>query len=136
MKKRIIIFAGFILIGFIIGLGINLFSNYKKEKEAKISAQIQKDTSAFITRAQDEFNSTNLKASDISRRIVEDFNSNIKNPYDKKLQAYTFDKNCASCSNVEAFDSENTIIITTYNSKGKLEARTIIKPTSFVTYSK
>ncbi len=137
MKKNRIVLIVIIVSILILIFGFDFLLKLKKQKEIKISNQITADSSAFITKALDEFNNNkNAKASTVANKIVEEFNQNLKNPYCKNKKAYTYEKNCKACNSVEYFDDENTIIITTYNKKGLLEARTIIKPPSFVTYSK
>ena len=52
------------------------------------------------------------------------------------ITSFTFDTNCKGCNSVEYDDKLTMIILTTYNKRGDLIARTVIKPPSFVTYTK
>ena len=72
----------------------------------------------------------------IRKKIADELNLIAKNPYDKKAKAYTFDINCKACNSIEYDDNLCMVILTTYNKRGDLIARTVIKPPSFVTYNK
>lgn len=119
----------------LVALGVYFYPGYVEKQKAKEAAQIKTDTTAFVQKALDEFrNNKGAKATDIAQKIVDELNNAIKTSRNNKENTYTFEASCKSCHSVETDDALEMIILTTYNNKGKLVARTVIKPPSFVTY--
>ena len=101
------------------------------------AAKIKNDNQIFISKSLEEFASDKkAKPSEIAKKVSDELNVVTVNPYNKKSQAYTFEKGCKGCNIVEFDDAMEMIILTTYDKKGELIARTVIKPPSFVTYNK
>ena len=121
-----------------IALGIYYSPNFMHKKEVMMAAKIKSDNAVFTSKALEEFaKDKKIKSSDVAQKVAEELNLTAVNPYNKKEAAYTFDINCTKgCNTVEYDDSLSMIILTTYNKKGELMARTVIKPPSFVTYAK
>lgn len=117
--------------------GIYYSPRFMQNQEVMKAAKIKSDNAIFTSKVLEEFASNKeAKSSDVAQKILDELNEKSKNPYDKKAAAYTFDTKCKGCSSVEYDDSLEMIILTTYNKKGDLIARTVIKPPSFVTYTK
>lgn len=120
-----------------IAIGVYYSPNFMHKQEVMKAAKIKADNAIFTSKALEEFaKDKNIKSSDVAQRITDELNLTSVNPYNKKAQAYTFDLNCKGCNSVEYDDALSMIILTTYNKKGELIARTVIKPPSFVTYTK
>ena len=120
-----------------IGIGIYtspyLFKDQKMMKAAKIKA----DSSIFTAKILEEFaQNKSLKASIATKQVCEELNATMINPYNKKSPAYTFELNCNGCNSVEYDDNAQMVTITTYDTRGEMIARTVIKPPSFVKYEK
>ncbi len=136
MKK---ILLGGVMISILasIGLGFYFFPDIKKKKEAKKIEKINEVTSVFVNKILEEFNQNpSIKPSNAAQKVVDELNPVTHNPYNKNQATYTFETECKSCNSIQYDDSLNMIIITTYDKKGGLDARTVIKPPSFVTYTK
>ena len=137
MNKNIIKITIFLIILCAIGILISPRFEFGKKQEIAAAAKIKTDNEIFISKALDEFSKSNhKKPSEIAQMITEELNLTAKNPYNKKEKAYTFEMNCKGCNSVDFDDSLSMIILTTYNKKGELVARTVIKPPSYVTYYK
>ena len=135
--KKITLIEVIVLILVLIGVGIFYSPYFIQKQETMKAAKIKADNAIFTSRALEEFaQNKNIKSSDVAKKLVENLNSTMKNPYDKKKPAYTFEQNCFGCNNVSYDDEANMILLTTYDKKGELVARTVIKPPSFVVYSK
>lgn len=118
-------------------LGIYFLPNMINKKEDMILAKIKSDNAIFTSKVLELFaKNPNQKPSQIAQTVLDELNTISKNPYDKNLKAYTFEKDCKGCSSVEYDDKLIMVIVTTYDKKGDLIARTVIKPPSFVTYLK
>lgn len=118
-------------------LVIYFIPKFTPDKEAQKAAKLKANNAIFTAKVVEEFASNkNAKASDIAKKVVENLNKTTKNPYDKNLEAYTLEGECASCSNITYDDSIQMVIVTSYDKKGGLIARTVIKPPSFVTFNK
>ncbi len=136
MKKTIVI-ALLVLILASIGVGCYFLPDFRKKQEAKRIEKVSQVNSVFVTKILEEFNlNPMIKPSRAAQKIVDELNSKTKNPYDSKNQTYTFEADCKGCSSVQFDDNLNLIIITTYDKKGVLDARSVIKPPSVVTYTK
>lgn len=130
--KLIILFA--IILAFVLAGCLNKTA---VKKEQKVFDLIKKNNAAFTSKVLDEYNNgSNLKASNVVEKTVNEMNEVTSNPFNKKQKAFTYDLNCTNCTTVEFQDSQNSIILTTLDKKGKLIARTVIKPPSYVTYTK
>lgn len=99
-------------------------------------AQIQTNASIFTSKALSEF-STNpkMKASIISKKLIEELNAVNKNPLSKQEVAYAVEK-CKGCVVINSDDKLNSITVEAYSSEDALLVRTVIQPPSFVTYTR
>ena len=121
----------------LIAIGIYYSPNFTNKQEVMMAAKIKADSAMFTSKSLEEFaQNKNAKPSDVAQKVADELNATGKNPYDKKAQAFTFDTNCKGCNSVEYDDKLTMIILTTYNKRWDLIARTVIKPPSFVTYTK
>ena len=136
IKKITAIEISVLILAFI-AIGIYYSPHFMLKQEVMMAAKIKADNAIFTSKALEEFASNeNIKPSEVAQKISEELNETSRNPYDKKQQAYTFDLTCKGCNSVEFDDNLKMIVLTTYNKKGDLIGRTVIKPPSFVTYSK
>ena len=120
-----------------VALGVYYSPNFMHKQETMKAAKIKADNAIFTSKALEEFaKNKSAKSSEIAQKILDELNLTTINPYNKKAPAYTFEINCKACNSVEYDDNLSMIILTTYNKKGELIARTVIKPPSFVTYTK
>lgn len=130
-------YAIVVIILFCIALGVYFVPRIMSNKKIEIQEKIKATNAAFTKKILDEFNTNpNRKASEISQQVCDELNKTSVNPYNKNSLAYTFEKNCKGCNSVEYDDDLSMVIVTTYDNKGELSARTVIKPPSFVTYTK
>ncbi len=107
------------------------------KQEVMMAAKIKADNAVFTSKVLEEFaQNKNIKSSEVAQKITDELNKIETNPYSKNELAYTFEKNCKGCNSVEYDDELSMVILTSYNKKGELLARTVIKPPSFVTYNK
>ena len=83
-----------------------------------------------------EMSITNLNKTFGTKKVLEDLNKTTINPYNRRKPAFTLDAICVGCSSVGFDDTNQMIVVTSYNNKKELVARTVIKPPSFVEYSK
>ena len=121
----------------LIAFGIYYSPRIWHKQEVLMAAKIKADGAVFTSKVLEEFaQNKNAKSSEVAQKITDELNKVEVNPYDKKGIAYTFEKNCKACNSVEYDDELSMIILTSYNKKGELLARTVIKPPSFVTYNK
>lgn len=122
---------------FLLALGIYYSPRLWHKQEAMMAAKVKSDNAIFTSKVLEEFaQNNNIKSSEVAQKITDELNKVEKNPFDKNAPAYTFDKNCKACNSVEYDDALSMVILTSYNKKGELLARTVIKPPSFVTYNK
>ena len=138
LNKKLIMSTGIslVLIAFI-SAGVYYISQIINKQEVMAAAKIKADNQVFVSKSLEEFEADkNAKPSEIAKKISEELNVITVNPYNKKSEAYTFEKTCKACNSVEFDDTLQMIILTTYDKKGDLIARTVIKPPSFVTYNK
>ncbi len=132
MKKVLIIICVIILIAAAL-----LLVPVTSKQESKKAAKIKADNSAFVAKVLEEFeNNPSIKASDAAQKVCDELNKISVNQYNKKEQAYTFSTNCKGCSSVEYDNKMTMVTLTTYNKKGELVSRVVIKPPSFVIYEK
>ncbi len=135
--KKITAIEIVVLIIVFVAIGIYYSPNIITKKEMQKIAKIKADNAIFTSKALEEF-SANKKAkpSEVAKKIAQELNTTSKNPFDEKSPAYTFETICTGCNNIEFDDKLQMIILSAYNKKGELMARTVIKPPSFVTYAK
>ena len=134
MKKTVVIT---LFLALLVGTFVFVSPRLIQKQEVAAAAKIKTDNEIFISRALDEFAKKNpQKPSEIAQLVADELNLTAVNPYNKKEKAYTFEANCKGCNNIEYDDNVKMIILTTYNKKGNLVARTVIKPPSYVTYYK
>lgn len=121
----------------LIAAGVYFSPGFIHKQEVMKAAKIKSANAVFTSKILEEFaQNKNAKPSVVAQKVLEELNQTSKNPYNKKAPAYTFDVSCKGCNSVEYDDSLSMVILTTYNKKGELMARTVIKPPSFVTYNK
>lgn len=121
----------------LLAFGIYYSPRLWHKQEALMAAKIKSDGAVFTSKVLEEFaQNKNIKSSEVAQKITDELNKVEKNPYNKSEPAYTFEKNCKACNSVEYDDDLSMVILTSYNKKGELLARTVIKPPSFVTYNK
>lgn len=126
-----------VLLVIFIALGIYYSPKFAKKQDVMMAAKIKADNAVFTSKALEEFaKDKKVKPSNVAQKISDELNEINVNPYDKSSRAYTFDLNCKGCNSVEYNDELSMIILTSYNKKGEMIARTVIKPPSFVSYSK
>ncbi len=136
LKKITIIEISTLLVA-LLAVMIYFSPNLINKKEVMKAAKIKANNSVFVSKALEEFASNaSAKPSDVAKKISDELNIAGKNPYDKNSPLFTFEKTCFGCNSVEYDDNLTMIILTTYDKKGELVARTVIKPPSFVVYSK
>jgi len=136
-KKTIVLAEIFIGVFALVALGIYYIPQLINNEEVMAAAKIQNGNQVFITKSLEEFSANKkIKSSEVAKKVSEELNSTTVNPYNKKADAYTFETECKGCNSVEFDDTLEMIILTTYDKKGELIARTVIKPPSFVTYNK
>lgn len=136
MKKITIIEIIVVALVFI-ALIVYFAPKFINNREDMLEAKIKANNAVFTAKVLEEFSSNkNAKPSLVCQKVLDELNAVEKNPYNKKENAFTFDKNCSACNSVEYDDNLSIVIITTYDKKGELHSRTVIKPPSFVTYNK
>lgn len=136
MKKHILALTITIVI-VLVALIIYFAPKFMLDKEMQKVAKVKANNAIFTARVIEEYSkNTKIKASELAQKIVEEMNKITINPYNKKNKAYTYENECKSCNSVNFDDTTQTIVLTSYNKKGELIARSVIKPPSFVTYSK
>ena len=136
MKKHILAIAITIIIVLIASV-IYFAPKFMLDKEMQKVAKVKANNAIFTARVIEEYSkNTKIKASELAKKIVDEMNKTTINPYDRKNNAYTYENNCKSCNSVNFDDTTQTIILTSYNKNGELIARSVIKPPSFVVYSK
>ena len=138
INKKTVALAEIILgVSAVAALGVYYIPQLVEKQEVMAAAKIQNGNQVFITKSLEEFSANKkIKSSEVAKKVSEELNSTTVNPYNKKADAYTFETECKGCNSVEFDDTLEMIILTTYNKKGELIARTVIKPPSFVTYNK
>ena len=135
--KKITLIEVVVIAIFLCAIGIYYSPHFMHEKEAKNAAKIKSDNAIFCARVIEEFaKDKNAKASSVAKKIADNLNQVAKNPYNKKMPAYTFEKDCVGCNSITYDDNTQMITLTTLNNKNELILRTVIKPPSFVVYSK
>ena len=136
MKRITIIEITTLLIVFL-ALAIYFSPRFMTNKEDLILSKIKTSNAIFTSKIIETFaQDKNIKPSIVAKNVAQELNKLEKNPYNNKEDAYTFDKNCTSCNYVEYDDNALMIIVTTYDDKKNLIARTVIKPPSYVPYYK
>ncbi|MBQ2983867.1 MAG: hypothetical protein IJD57_03640 [Candidatus Gastranaerophilales bacterium] len=120
-----------------VGIGIYTSPYFLKDQKALKAAKVKADSSIFTAKVLEEFaQDKTQKASSVAQKICNELNFVMANPYDKKAPAFTYELNCKGCNSVEFDDKAQMVTITTYDKRGDMIARTVIKPPSFVKYEK
>jgi len=136
-KKTIITISVIAVFVVLCGLTTYFIPQIMNKQEMMAAAKIKADNQIFISKSLEEFASNKkIKPSEVAKKVSNELNVVTVNPYNKKISAYTFEKECKGCNSVEFDDALEMIILTTYDKNGELIARTVIKPPSFVTYNK
>ncbi len=137
MNKKTLTLTISILLIFLILSGFYLLPLLKEKKEQALFKKIKENIEIYTSKVIEEFsNNPNAKASAASREIAQELNETIKNPYNAKKPAFTFEKGCKSCCAIEYDDSISMIIVSSFDKTGEMQARVVIKPPSFVKYYK
>jgi len=135
--KKITAIEIFVAVIILVAVGIYYSPHFMQEKEIRMAAKIKTDNSIFISKVLQEFaQNKNAKTSEVAKKVAQELNSVSVNYFDKKEEAYTFESQCRGCNSIEYNDEQSMIIVSTFNKKGEMLARTVIKPPSFVTYVK
>lgn len=136
--NKITLFEIFVTILLVICIALYVSPNFLTKLENRKNAQIQTNVSIFASKALSEFSITDqkLKATAISKKLAEELNAVNKNPYNKKLPAYSINEKCDGCVIITPDDKLNSITIEAYTNDNILLARTILQPPSFVTYTR
>ena len=135
--KKITAVEIFVAVVVLVAVGIYYSPHFMYKNEERMAAKIKSDNAIFSARAIEEFaKNENAKASDVAKNVAQNLNQVAKNPYNKKMPAYTFEKDCVGCNSVTYDDKTQMITLTTLNNKNELILRTVIKPPSFVDYHK
>ncbi len=120
-----------------VGIGIYTSPYFLKDQKVLKAAKIKADSSIFTAKILEEFaQNKDEKASFVAQKVCNELNFVMVNPYNKKSPAFTYELNCKGCNSVEFDDKSQMVTITTYDKRGDMIARTIIKPPSFVKYEK
>ena len=136
MKKITMIEISTVAIA-LVAFGIFFSPKFTLDKEIMYAAKIKADNSIFTAKVLEEFaQNQNAQASSVAQKVSEELNLLVKNPYNNKQPAYVFEPSCKACNSITYDDISQIVVVTTYNKKGELIARTVIKPPSFVDYSK
>lgn len=106
--------------------------------EKKQNAVLKLSAAQYTSKTLEAFSTAGKKpdAALISKKIADELNQNIKNPIDKKRGVFVMDGPCPGCINVEPDNSMESVIITGYDRNLKIFVRTVIKPPSFVSYTR
>ena len=121
----------------LIAVGIYYSPYFMHKQEVLMAAKINADNAMFTSKVLEEFAADkDIKPSEVAQKVADELNVTAKNPYNRTAPAFTFDAACKGCNAVEYDDKLTMVIVTTYNKRGDLMARTVIKPPSYVTYSK
>lgn len=135
--KKITVVEVAVLVIIFLAIGIYYSPHFMYEKDVRNAAKIKSDNAIFCARAIEAFaKDKNIKASIVAKDVAEKLNQTAENPYNKKMPAYTFEKDCAPCNSISFDDDIQMITLSTFNKKNELILRTVIKPPSFVVYSK
>ena len=68
--------------------------------------------------------------------LADEMNKLVKNPINKKNNAYSINEECEGCIVIVPNDKIKNITLSAKDKEGELVVRTIIQPPSFVTYNK
>ncbi len=121
----------------LIALGIYYTPNFLTKKDMQKIAKIKADNAMFTSKVLETFAADKKSLpSVVAKKVADELNQKSENPYNKKTPAYVFETQCKGCNCVEFDDKLEIIILSAYNNKGEMVARTVIKPPSFVTYTK
>lgn len=121
----------------LVALGVYYTPNFITKEEARKIAKIKADNAMFTSKVLETF-AADKKAlpSVVAKKVADELNQKSENPYNKKAPAYVFETSCKGCNCVEFDDKLEMVILSAYDNSGDMVARTVIKPPSFVTYTK
>ncbi len=137
--NKITFFEIFILILLVICVGLYVSPNFLLKAENRKNAIVQTNASIFTSKALSEFSTNSkIKASVVSKKLIEELNAVNKNPFSKKAPAYCILANCEAEGSVKISpdDKVNSITVEAYTKDNILLVRTVIQPPSFVTYTR
>ena len=118
-------------------IGLYLTPYFTSSADKRRSAKVSANAAVFTSKALANFNEEkDKKASIVAKETLEELNTLDKNPFDKKLPAYVFEKPQTGSILVESDDKIQTITLTGFGRENVILVRTVIKPPSFVTYQK
>ena len=121
----------------LIALGIYYSPNFIYQKEQRLVAKAKADNAIFTSKVVEDFaKNTNAKPSQVAKKVADELNLTVKNSYNEKNKAYSFEKDCNGCNYITFDDKFKTIIVETYDNNKTFLARTVIVPPSYVTYLK
>jgi len=136
MKKITIIEIVVVLI-VLLALSLYLAPKFLNNKESKVNAQIKASSAIYTSKIIEEFSrNKNAVPSEVAKKVADELNATEKNPYDSKKPLFSISKDAEGCINIEPDDNLKMVIITTFDKKANLVARTVINPPSYVTYYK
>lgn len=118
-------------------IGLYLTPYFTSSADKRRAAKVCANAAVFTSKALANFNEEkDKKASIVAKETLEELNTLDKNPFDKKLPAYVFEKPQTGSILVESDDKIQTITLTGFGRENVILVRTVIKPPSFVTYQK
>lgn len=108
------------------------------DDEKRHDAVLRVSAASYTSKVLDKFATAGKKANinEIAQDVVDELNTLSKNPIDKKKEAFVTTKPCPGCIVVQSDTAMQSIIITGYDKNLKIVVRTVVKPPSFVTYTR
>ena len=103
------------------------------KKEAQVKENIKTCTQEILARASLQKEANNAV---IAKESIDKLNELTKNPFSPKKPAFVWGESCMGCVEVELDTQTKNIILTAYNKEGKLLARTLVNPPSYVTFER
>jgi len=138
MKSKIAIIVSIVILAVLLtAAGVVLYPVYQEKKQEETYEKVKANNQLFIAMVLNEYEKDKTqKAENVAQKVSDAMNQKEKNPYNSKDLAFSFDKDCKGCHAVEYDNDLSMVILTTYDKDGNLDARTVIKPPSYVTYFK
>jgi len=133
MKKNGLIAFGVILFVVVMVI-LACMPKFLKEYELKSNAIIKNNCKIATNKIIEIKNIDDLEKRSIE--IVDKLNESNTNPITKKELAFSVNKKCIGCVNIEFDKNTKSINATGYDKDLKILCRTIVKPPSFVTYER
>lgn len=136
-KLKISYVEFFVIFIVFITVTIYLIPKWMLSSEQKQYGRLQINTAMMTSKVLSKFSDNTNKQlpSEIAKELTEEMNTLCKNPIDKKNPAYSLEE-CLGCVVIEADDKAKSIVLSAKDKDGKLVARTIIQPPSYVTYNR